>query len=338
MRFDQPKKKAIVLYLLEKIYQRDKSIAKTVSDNFGINQNTVHGYIKELVNENIIRRVKRGEYELVENVYTYSLSRQEGHLDSDTYAFEAFLKQHLKDFDRNVKDVWAYAFSEMTNNVMDHSAAEHVRLIIIQNYLNTSVFLIDDGIGIFKKIKEYFGYDTLDDAIDELFKGKLTTDSANHSGEGIFFSSKLMDQFMIISDRKVFTHNKYEDMSIDSMQYSPQVGTCVYMMLSNFSQKNPQDVFDRYADIDGGFTKTLIPLKNMFDTAPVSRSQAKRVCNRLESFEEVIIDFADIDWIGQGFAHQIFVVFQSAHPQITFKPINMCDTVKKMYLHVTQTT
>ena len=38
MRFDQPKKKAIILYLLEKIYQGDKSIAKTVSDNFDINQ------------------------------------------------------------------------------------------------------------------------------------------------------------------------------------------------------------------------------------------------------------------------------------------------------------
>ncbi len=336
MRFDQPRKKAIILYLLEKIDRGDKSISKTVSENFGINQNTVHGYIKELVNDNIIRRVKRGEYELVENVYTYALSRAEGHLDSDTYAFEAFLKQHIKSFERNVRDVWFYAFSEMTNNVMDHSLAEHVQLIVIQTYLNTSVFLIDDGIGIFKKIKDHFGYDTLEDAIDELFKGKLTTDSANHSGEGIFFSSKLMDHFVIISDQRVFTHNKYEDMSVNSMQFPPQTGTCVYMMLSNFSQKKPQDIFNRYADVDGGFTKTLIPLKNMFDTSPVSRSQAKRVCNRLEQFEEVTIDFEGLEWIGQGFAHQIFVVFQSAHPQILLKPINMCEAVKKMYLHVTK--
>ncbi len=334
MRFDQPRKKAIVLYILEKIEQKDKSISKIVSENFGINQNTVHGYIKELLSDNIIRRVKRGEYELVENVYTYALNRAEGHLDSDTFAFEAFLKQHIEAFENNIKDVWAYAFSEMTNNVMDHSLAEHVQLIVLQNYLNTSVFLIDDGIGIFKKIKDHFNFDTLDDAIDELFKGKLTTDSANHSGEGIFFSSKLMDRFMIISDQRVFTHNKYEDTSIYNMQLVPQSGTCVYMMLSNFSQKKPQDVFDRYADVDGGFTKTFIPLKNMFDTSPVSRSQAKRVCNRLNQFEEVTIDFDGLEWIGQGFAHQIFVVFQTTNPQIVLKPINMCETVKKMYLHV----
>ncbi len=336
MKFEQPRKKAIILYLLEKIEQKDPSVSKTVSENFGINQNTVHNYIKELVNDNIIRRVKRGEYELVESAFTYSLSRAEGHLDSDTYAYEAFLKQHIKGFDTNVKDVWAYAFSEMTNNIVDHSLAEHVQLIVLQNYLSTAAVLIDDGIGIFKKIKDYFGFDTLEDAIDELFKGKLTTDANNHSGEGIFFSSKLMDRFMIISDQKIFTHNKYEDTSIESMEFAPQRGTCVYMKLSNFSQKKPQDVFDRYADVDGGFTKTLIPLKNMFDTSPVSRSQAKRVCNRLEQFEEVTIDFDGLEWMGQGFAHQIFVVFQTAHPQILLKPVNMCETVKKMYLHVTK--
>ena len=57
------KKRDIILYILEKIEQKDKSISKSVSENFGINQNTVHTYINELVNENIIRRVKRGSYE-----------------------------------------------------------------------------------------------------------------------------------------------------------------------------------------------------------------------------------------------------------------------------------
>ena len=30
----------------------------------------------------------------------------------------------------------------------------------------------------------------------ELSKGKLTTDSANHSGEGIFFTSRMFDVFL----------------------------------------------------------------------------------------------------------------------------------------------
>ena len=87
-------------------------------------------------------------------------------------------------------------------------------------------------------------------------------------------------------------------------------------------------------DRDGSFTTTRIPLKNIFDSAPVSRSQAKRICNRLESFEEVILDFEDVSWMGQGFAHQIFVVYQNLHPTISIKPIHMSPDVESMYLHV----
>ena len=207
--------------------------------------------------------------------------------------------------------------------------------MVLQNYLTTSVLIADDGIGIFRKIKEHFGYATLDDAISELFKGKLTTDSKNHSGEGIFFSSKLMDRFAILSDQRLFTNNKYEDIAILNIPAYNAPGTCVFMSLSNFSNKQSHEVFDLYASIDGGFTKTRIPLKNVFDTSPVSRSQAKRVCNRLEAFEEVILDFEGLEWMGQGFAHQIFVVFQQAHPQILLTPINMNEAITKMYTHVT---
>ena len=89
-----------------------------------------------------------------------------------------------------------------------------------------------------------------------------------------------------------------------------------------------------YANVDGGFTKTRIPMKNIFDAAPVSRSQANRVCNRLDSFNEVIIDFDGLDWMGQGFAHQMFVVYKNEHPDIKFVPINMNEAVEKMYNHV----
>jgi len=79
---------------------------------------------------------------------------------------------------------------------------------------------------------------------------------------------------------------------------------------------------------------TRIPLKNIFDAAPVSRSQAKKICNRLEKFQEVELDFEDLDWMGQGFAHQIFVVFEKTNPQIKIVPINMSEAVAKMYNHV----
>lgn len=334
MRFDPEKKKAIVRYLLEKIAQGIDSVAQTVAKEMKVSPNTINTYLNELLDANIIVKLKRGQYDLVTAQHDYHLTRSQGHLDTDTYAFDACLKPHIRDFERNVQDIWAYAFSEMVNNVMDHSEAENLYISVKQDYLNTEVFIYDDGVGIFEKIKAYFGFSSLEEAMCELFKGKLTTDSANHSGEGIFFSSKLMDRFFILSSRKVFTNNKYDDNTISDVPNDDGKGTCVIMSLSNFSHKRSGEVFDMYSNVDGGFTKTRIPMKNIFDSSPVSRSQAKRVCYRLEQFKEVVLDFSDIEWMGQGFAHQMFVIFQREHPDICLRTENMNDAVEKMYLHV----
>lgn len=334
MKFNSDKKKSIIIYLLEKIAQGDDGISKSVSEAFSVNQNTIHTYINELVDENIIRRIKRGQYELVKDVHKFELKRENGDLDTDTYAYYHCLEEHISHFDENVQAIWSYTFSEMINNVMDHSAASDVEIIVEQDYLNTSVMIYDNGIGIFKKIKEHFKFPSLDEAICELFKGKLTTDSENHSGEGIFFSSKMMDDFFIVSSGKIFTNNKYDNSKIISIASEHIKGTCVIMSLSNYTHKKPHEVFDLYANVDGGFIKTKIPMKNIFDTSPVSRSQAKRVCNRLEKFKEVVIDFEGVKWMGQGFAHQLFVIFAREHMDIQIVPINMNEDITKMYNHV----
>ncbi|MCD7745706.1 MAG: DUF4325 domain-containing protein [Lachnospiraceae bacterium] len=334
MRFDKDKKKSIIIYLLEKIDQGDSGISKAVSDAFSINQNTVHRYINELAKEGVIHRVKRNQYELINQRYEYHLKRSNGDLLSDMYAYNACLSPHISLLPENVQQIWAYTFSEMVNNVMDHSDAENLIIRIEQNYLKTIAVIEDDGIGIFKKIKDHFCFESLEDAICELFKGKLTTDTKNHSGEGIFFSSKMMDDFYIISGGKIFTINKYDNSVINDIASKERVGTCVFMSLSNFSHKESREVFDLYANVDGGFTKTTIPMKNIFDSYPVSRSQAKRVCNRLEKFQEVIIDFDEVQWMGQGFAHQLFVVFANEHPEIKLTPVGMNEDIEKMYIHV----
>ena len=320
-------------YLLEKIRQGKTGLSRSVAEEFGITPATVHSHINGLVEAGIIKRVKRDAYELVRREYAYDLSRKAGELDADMDAYDRCLYPHIRDFPRNVVDIWAYAFSEMVNNVIDHSMAENLHIVVSLDHLETRTLILDDGVGIFEKIREHFRLPSTDDAIAELFKGKLTTDEKNHSGEGIFFTSKLMDDFLIVSDGKVFSDNRY-DVSLVGTLPDVTKGTAVLMGLSNYSRKHAREVFDLYSDVDGGFTKTRVPLKNMFDSSPVSRSQAKRVCTRLDRFKEVEIDFDGIQWMGQGFAHQIFVVFRNAHPETKLTPVNMNESVSKMYRHV----
>lgn len=335
MKYSTDKKQTIILYILEKISTEAQSISKVVSETFGVSPNTIHTYLNELIEKGVIEKLNRGKYKLVNTHSEYTFSRSAGELESDTLPYDRCLENAIRHLDGNIQRIWNYGLSEMVNNVIDHSNAENMKLIVIQNYLTTSVVLIDDGVGIFEKIKNHFGLSNLDEAICELFKGKLTTDAANHSGEGIFFTSKMMDSFIIISDGKIFTSSKFSNDSIFDIENIQ--GTCVFMSLSNFTHKTPKEIFDQYSDIDGGFNTTKIPLKNIFDGAPVSRSQAKRVCNRLEQFTEAILDFDEIEWMGQGFAHQIFVVFKSLYPEISIVPINMNDSVESMYKHVIKT-
>lgn len=53
----------------------------------------------------------------------------------------------------------------------------------------------DDGEGIFLRIQRALDLFGPREAILELAQGKFTTDPAHHSGEGIFFSSKVFDKF-----------------------------------------------------------------------------------------------------------------------------------------------
>lgn len=337
MRFDKSKKSAIIRYLLEKMDDGVPNVVKLVSETFEINQNTVHTYIKELLSEGVIERVKRGTYTLLDKTTTHFFSKSKGEIEDEQEIYEKYLRQHFQEFPVNVRGIWDYILGEMINNVIDHSGAENLEILVKQNYLFTKVCIFDDGIGIFKKIKEHFNMSSLDEAICELFKGKLTTDPENHSGEGIFFSSRLADRFAIFSDGKIFSINKYD---IDNLwdDPEPRAGTAVIIELSNESNKKAEEVFNQYTQVDGGFSRTMVPLKNLFETAPVSRSQAKRVCLRLEKFREVVLDFEGLDWMGQGFAHQIFIVFRNKHPDVELIPINMSKGVEQMYLHVTGRT
>ncbi len=337
MKFDAEKKNAILQYIIEKIAEKSDSIVSSVQKTFDINESTVHSYIKNLLENEIIKKVKRGKYELINQETTFILQRNKGELDNDSYAYSKYLKNVIHDLAENVKGIWEYTFSEMINNVIDHSQAERAVVNVSRNYLETVVTIADDGIGIFEKIKTHFKLDSYDDAICELFKGKLTTDETRHSGEGIFFSSKIMDGFLIYSSGKLFTVNKYDDsQTLDLPDFSNKSGTVVIMALSNHSKKQAKEIFDEYSDEESRFIKTKIPLKNIFETSPVSRSQARRICNQLSKFEEVILDFDKVDWMGQGFAHQIFVVFQNEHPDMKLSPVNMNESIRKMYNHVTK--
>ena len=66
------------------------------------------------------------------------------------------------------------------------------------------------------------------------------------------------------------------------------------------------------------------------DQPLISRSQAKRLLARVDKLKVVILDFADVEMIGQAFADEVFRVFRNQHPEIDLMSIHETQAVKQM--------
>ncbi len=92
------------------------------------------------------------------------------------------------------------------------------------------LWVIDDGIGIFTKLQRDFNLANKNHAILELAKGKLTSDPTRHSGEGIFFTSRMFDEFAILSEDTAFFGHDNDDWLLPDRQMVTK-GTAVNMTI-----------------------------------------------------------------------------------------------------------
>ncbi len=213
--------------------------------------------------------------------------------------------------------ILGYAITEMANNAIDHSHGTKLKATLSMEGRIVGVALADDGIGVFRSIADYFGYDAVSEAVVDLTKGKRTTDPTRHSGEGIFFTSKAVDVFALDANGFRFVvDNRIPDMALGQ---SLTVGTTVTMTVNLDTDKRLVDVFAAHTE-DGEFVRTTPRVQLVQHGSEfLSRSQAKRFAAGLEEFEHVILDFAGVDLVGQGFADELFRVWHAEHPTVRFE-------------------
>jgi hypothetical protein len=310
-----------------------KDLASALVSEFGVSRQAAHAHLN--------RMIKAGEL------------TAEGSTRARTYRL-GIIEQSTKSYPReglsedivwrelgapvvaaqpsNVRDIWHYGMTEMINNAIDHSGSANVHVGIQRTALHTTGWVADDGEGIFLKIQKALGLYDPRESILELAKGKLTTDPSNHTGEGIFFSSKTFDEYDIRSGSLHFMHGpNLPDFLIERATDAP--GTLVLMRIANDSKRVLGDVFlDFAAPEEFTFDKTIVPVRlaQYEGETLVSRSQAKRLTMRFERFKTVILDFSGVEMIGQAFADEVFRVFQTSHQELTMLPIHMVPAVEVM--------
>lgn len=305
---------------------------KAMENNFKISRQTVSKYLNELVEKNYITKNSKGNYTI--NFYiSESKIYKNKNLEEDI-VYDELIKKYEIDKKNNVKHILVYAFTEMLNNAIEHSEGTEISIHYTENYFNIFVIIKDNGIGIFRKIVRDHNLKNENEAIFELKKGKLTSDAENHSGEGIFFTSKVVDYFLISSFNKTFSSGSDEYFySIEQNKEKCIKGTEVILILNKNTERTTKEIFDEYTSDDFVFNKTKITVhlaKDYLGHDFVSRSLAKRILMNVEKFKIIVLDFENIDNIGQGFADEVFRVFKNKNPDITIVPVNMNEEIEFM--------
>jgi hypothetical protein len=221
----------------------------------------------------------------------------------------------------------------MLNNAIEHSDSKEVGVEVMKSK-GVLIFSINDqGIGAFRNIMKKKKLASEIEAIQDLLKGKTTTLPQAHTGEGIFFTSRISDKFILESyEYKLIIDNAIPDIFVGENKPANQ-GTKVTFVIALKTKKHLVDIFKKYQTNQDtmAFDKTEVRIRlYTLGTVHVSRSQARRVLSGLEKFKSVILDFGKVPMIGQGFADELFRVYKKSHPEIELKPINMNAAVKFM--------
>lgn len=228
---------------------------------------------------------------------------------------------------KNVSDITEYAFLEMLNNAIEHSGSKKIEVMIERAGDGVRFSVIDKGMGIFNNIMKKKGLGSEMEALHDLLKGKQSTLPRTHSGEGIFFTSKAADTLIIQSSiKKLIFNNIINDIFIKDVKNT--IGTKIAFYINLASKHNLARIFKNYSDNSFEFNKTSVLVKlYKMDSEYISRSQARRVLSGLDNFRTVVLDFKNVKMIGQGFADEIFRVWQLRHPAINIISKNAGENI-----------
>lgn len=298
--------------------------------------------LSELVDEGKLLKEGGGRYtayllpkytDLLANSYHKKI-RNDGQ-DEFEVMQEVTQKTHfLQRLKPNSKRIFEYAFTEMLNNALEHSESKNIDIEVIKSGNNLIFTITDHGVGVYKNVKAKKHLSSEIEAMQEILKGKTTTMPTEHSGEGIFFTSKVSDVFILESfGLKLRVDNLIEDIFYEEKETTLS-GTKVTFIVALDTERTTDGIFFQYVNdpAEGNFDKTLIRVKLYAGgSIYISRSQARRIMDGLaDKFKTIILDFDKVSTVGQAFADEVFRVFKIKHPEVEVIPINTNEVISFM--------
>jgi len=313
-----------------------------LAESLNISRQAVNRHVKQLVHNGFLIKegVTRGAVYKIATAEKKSLNKFKKSffldgLEEDRVFQQIGLELNLtKSVSPGANEIARYAFTEMLNNAIDHSQSEKCLVEMIIDEYNIQFGIRDYGIGLFFSISDKFNLPDENSAVGELIKGKTTTMQKRHTGEGIFFTSKVADEMYFRSHKvKLLFDNQKKDIFIEELKNIQ--GTEVFFRIKKRTRKKLEDIFSIFApeEFDYKFEKTRAMVK-LFQREYISRSEARRLYHGLDKFKVIILDFKGVKAIGQGFADELFRVFMQNYPEICMEIVNLKPSLLTILNHV----
>src|SRR3989344_4913234 len=331
--------------ILSEIKEKGETTVAQISKKTGFSRAYIHRFFQSLTEEGLIVKIghaNRARYVLPENsavkkakLDILSFNRMfpiKGLEEDKVFDLIKLETGIFENVSENTVGVVEYAFTEMLNNAIEHSHSDKVKVSVKRECVLIRFDIVDLGVGIFENLIHSRHLTSVEEAIQDLLKGKQTTAPEEHSGEGIFFTRRIADTFVIrSSQKKIFFDNRKDDFTVSSIK--PVSGTKVTFAIAIDSGKNLTDVFKKYTteEYEFGTTEVTVRLYKPGQAGTfVSRSQARRVLVGLEKFKNVILDFSGVAAVGQGFVDEIFRVWKKKYSETRVTPVNANEDVEFM--------
>ena len=141
-------------FIIENVEDNPNSISRMVSEKFGISRQSVHRYLYKLVTDGVLipdGNTRNKSYKIKPIVEKDFRLRITPAVEEDR-VWRHELKPWFNSVKTNIVEICHYGFTEMFNNVIDHSESENALVEFKYTPIKIEMVVSDKGVGIFNKI------------------------------------------------------------------------------------------------------------------------------------------------------------------------------------------
>ena len=325
-------------FILDNLSRHRRDIIYAAIQRFGVSRQAVLKHMHTLINDKkVVAHGKTRDrfYELRPQV-NYNITIPINNKFSTQLVLSKNILPHIASLPKNLVEIIQFSITALLNNISDHSKATKLYLKLYLTYDDFHMVINDNGKGIFGHISSILNLDSIQCAVLELAKGRVTTDEENHSGDELNTVIHLFDE-AVIESNGIFLKYINKTSSFSSGSSLQQKGTRIHLKINPDSKRTCGKTFKKLFDIEHRYTSIPVSILRRNKNEQInSRNQAKTILSNINNIRKIKFDFNNVDLIGPAFADELIRGLNKKEKAIEVQWINSNEMIDIMMSHAVE--